>query len=244
VAEWEGFVSLNIAREPVPFHDAWAPMVGRLARFNLPGLAAGHRVSYEVNANWKLITQNYSECLHCPTIHPELGQRLPYQSGANDLTEGPFLGGYMEIMAGHESATWSGRRCGALLNPALPAADTRRAYYYSLMPNLMLSIHPDYANYYLVTPLDVTRTRVESEWLFNPAGAGEPGFDPEDAVRLWDVTNRQDWAICERSQLGIGSRRYQPGPYSPRESIPAAWDREYLRQLGPRSLLAVTRPDC
>ena len=49
--------------------------------------------------------QNYSECLHCPTIHPKLASVLPYQSGANDLTEGPFLGGYMEIKAPNESAT-------------------------------------------------------------------------------------------------------------------------------------------
>jgi Rieske 2Fe-2S family protein len=96
----------------------------------------------------------------------------------------------------------------------------------------MLSIHPDYVNYYLVTPLGVDRSRVDSEWLFNPAGEGQEGFDPDDAVKMWDVTNRQDWDICERSQLGIGSRRYQPGPYSPRESIPAAWDREYRRQMG------------
>jgi len=46
------------------------------------------------------------------------------------------------------------------------------------------------------------------------------------------MTNRQDWRGCELSQQGIASSAYQPGPYSPRESIPAAWDREYLRALG------------
>jgi Rieske 2Fe-2S family protein len=52
-----------------------------------------------------------------------------------------------------------------------------------------------------------------------------------DAIEFWDVTNKQDWDIIERSQLGVASRRYVPGPYSPRESIPAAWDREYLRLM-------------
>ncbi|MGH7937428.1 MAG: SRPBCC family protein, partial [Bryobacteraceae bacterium] len=42
---------------------------------------------------------------------------------------------------------------------------------------------------------------------------------------------RQDWHVCELSQQGISSRAYTPGPYSPRESIPAAWDREYLRYV-------------
>ena len=232
VAEWEGFIFVNVAAEPEPFEERFAPMIGRLSRFGLEALAVGHRATYEVNANWKLVFQNYSECLHCPVIHPELAAVLPYQSGANDVIEGPFLGGYMEIVAPKESATMSGRACGRLLHPALPADEQRRAYYYSLMPNMLLSIHPDYANYYVVTPVAADRTLVESEWMFNPDGAGDPSFNPDDAIRFWDVTNRQDWHIVEQSQLGIASRRYAPGPYSPRESIPAAWDREYLRQMG------------
>ncbi len=58
-----------------------------------------------------------------------------------------------------------------------------------------------------------------------------PDFRPNDAIEFWDMTNKQDWHVCELSQQGIASRAYQPGPYSPRESIPAAWDREYLRRL-------------
>jgi phenylpropionate dioxygenase-like ring-hydroxylating dioxygenase large terminal subunit len=232
VAEWEGFVFVNIADDAVPFTQAWTPMLGRLARYDLAGLWVGHRVSYDVAANWKLVFENYSECLHCPMIHPELSVVLPYQSGANDLIEGSFLGGYMEITEPNESATLSGRACGRLVNPQLSAEDRRRAFYYSLKPNLLLSIHPDYVNYYMVTPVTPERTTVESEWLFHPDNQGDPAFNPEDAIGFWDVTNRQDWAIVARSQLGIGSRKYRPGVYSARESIPAAWDRAYLQMMG------------
>jgi Rieske 2Fe-2S family protein len=235
VAEWEGFVFVTLADHPVPFEEAWAPMIGRLSRFNLAGLQVGHRVSYEVKANWKLVFQNYSECLHCPMIHPELNQVLPYQSGANDLVEGPFLGGYMVLTAGNDSATMTGRACGLPVSDTLAGDDLRRAYYYGFMPNMLLSIHPDYVNYYMVWPLAADRTLVESEWMFHPRNEGTPGFNPQDAIRFWDVTNRQDWDIVERSQLGISSRKYAPGPYSARESIPAAWDREYLRQMGRQS---------
>ena len=231
IAEWEGFVFVNVDRNPAPFEKRFAPMLRRLARFALPTLKVGHRVRYDVKANWKLVFQNYSECLHCPMIHPELSTVLPYQSGANDLTSGPFLGGYMEIRAPHESATLSGRACGRLITDHLAGDDVQRAYYYTLMPNMALSIHPDYANYYLITPVAVDRTVVETEWMFNPQNEGDPAFNPADAIDFWDVTNRQDWDICERSQLGVSSRRYEPGPYSPRESIPAAWDREYLRLM-------------
>lgn len=231
IAEWEGFLFVNVAREPEPFDAVWQSMKDRLSRFGLLRLEVGHRVSYDVKANWKLVFENYSECLHCPTIHPKLATVLPYQSGANDLTEGPFLGGYMEIKAPNESATMSGRACGRPVGEALPEEDVRRAYYYTLMPNLMLSIHPDYVNYYLVHPVAPDRTRVESEWLFHPRTLADGAANVPDAVDFWDLTNRQDWEIVERSQAGIASRRYAPGPYSPRESMPAAWDREYERWM-------------
>ncbi len=229
VAEWEGFVFVSIADAPGPFAEAFAPVLERFRRFHLPGLVRRHQVRYEVHANWKLVFQNYSECLHCPIIHPELNRVLPYQSGANDLIEGPFLGGYMELTPPSASATMSGNACGVLINPELSEADRRRAFYYTLMPNLLLGIQPDYVNYYLVQPVTPELTVVESEWLFHPANEGNPAFRPEDAIEFWDVTNRQDWDIVARSQLGIRSRRYAPGPYSARESVPAAWDREYLK---------------
>jgi Rieske 2Fe-2S family protein len=97
--------------------------------------------------------------------------------------------------------------------------------------NMRLSLHPDYVNYYLVHPIAPDRTLVESEWLFHPDTLTDETSNVSDAIEFWDVTNKQDWDIIERSQLGVASRRYVPGPYSPRESIPAAWDREYLRLM-------------
>ncbi|HEX6640009.1 MAG TPA: aromatic ring-hydroxylating dioxygenase subunit alpha [Thermoanaerobaculia bacterium] len=230
IGSWEGFLFVNLAPDHEPFERAFAPLAGRFARFNLAGLRTVRRIDYEVDANWKLILQNYNECLHCPTIHPELTTKLPYTSGANDLIEGPFLGGYMEIKAPHESATMSGRACALPLGD-LPEADRARAYYYSLFPSMMLSIHPDYAVFYRVHPVSTARSRVLCEWMVNPLAPAAPGYNIQDAEEFWDRTNRQDWHICEQSQLGVSSRVYTPGPYSARESIPAAWDRRYLAAM-------------
>jgi len=83
-----------------------------------------------------------------------------------------------------------------------------------------------------IWPQSPQRVTIYCDWLFHPDAFGRSDFHPEDAIEFWDMTNRQDWHVCELSQQGIASRAYQPGPYSPRESIPAAWDREYLRALG------------
>jgi Rieske 2Fe-2S family protein len=231
---WEGFIFVNLHRDPEPFADCIAPLAGRFSRYNLPSLKTVRRIDYDVASNWKLIMQNYSECLHCPTIHPELSTKLPYTSGANDLVEGRFLGGYMEIKAPNESATMSGRACGLPLGE-LPAEDRSRAYYYTLFPAMMLSLHPDYAVWYSVLPIEANRSRVRCEWMVNPASPAAPNYNIADAEEFWDKTNRQDWHICEQSQAGVSSRVYAPGPYSPRESVPAAWDREYLRVMNENS---------
>ena len=67
---------MNVAHDPVPFESAWAALIGRLARYGIPELAVGTPRRYDVQANWKLVFQNYSECLHCPTIHPKLATVL------------------------------------------------------------------------------------------------------------------------------------------------------------------------
>jgi Rieske 2Fe-2S family protein len=229
---WEGFVFVSLDEQPAPFDEAFRPVLDRFERFNVASLVRVDRRDYEVQANWKLVMQNYNECLHCPTIHPELNQLLPYTSGANDLHDGAFLGGYMEITAPNESVTMTGHTCGRFLADDLPADEHRRAYYYTLWPNMMLSLHPDYANWYTVWPVAPDRSIVTCEWLMHPESAGDPAFDPHDAVELWHTVNAQDWHICERSQAGVSSRHYRPGPYSPRESIPAAWDRAYLGAMG------------
>lgn len=229
LASWGGFLFVNLADEPEPFERAFAPLLDRFARFNLSRLRAWRRIEYDVAANWKLLFQNYSECLHCPVIHPRLSKLAHYRTGHNDLVEGPFLGGYM-ILSEKGSMTMSGRSCAIPVGD-LPEEDFERVYFYSVFPNLFLSFHPDHVMAHRLWPDAPDRTRVVCEWLFHPDASARPGFDPEDAIAFWDTTNREDWHICELGQSGISSRKYAPGPYSPRESLPAAWDREYLRRL-------------
>ena len=230
VQVWEGFVFLSPSEEPEPFERSHAALLGRFSRYGMPGLTTLRRIDYDVRANWKLIFENYSECYHCPSVHPSLVKLSPANNGANDLTSGAFLGGYMAVRPNYGSMTLSGKACGVPVG-SLPAEDLHRVYYYSIFPNMLLSLHPDYVMFHTLWPQSTERTIIECEWLFHPDSSALPGFDPDDAVAFWDRTNREDWHICERSQRGIASRAYRPGPYSPREGISAAFDREYLRAL-------------
>ncbi|MCI0348624.1 MAG: hypothetical protein L0Z53_04290, partial [Acidobacteriales bacterium] len=227
---WEGFIFVNLAETAAPLEKVFAPLAGKFTHWNLPSLRSARRIEYDVRTNWKLIFENYSECYHCPLVHPALSKLTPYDSAENDLCEGPFLGGFMPITKGN-SLTMSGNAC-ALPVGDIKADDHHRVFYYSIFPNMLLSMHPDYVMVHQVWPQSPDRVTIFCDWLFHPDAFSRADFHPEDAIAFWDMTNRQDWHVCELSQRGIASRAYLPGPYSPRESIPAAWDREYLLALG------------
>jgi Rieske 2Fe-2S family protein len=231
VALWEGFIFLSLAPEPTPFEVTHAPLLERFSSYNMPNLRVAQRIDYDVRANWKLMFENYSECLHCGPIHPALVKLSPADSGFNDLTTGAFLGGYMEVRPDCGSMTLSGDVCAIPVGDLTPE-DHHRVYYYTIFPNMLLSLHPDYVMAHTLWPQTPDRTLIECEWLFHPEAASHPGYNPDDGVMFWDKTNREDWHICERSQLGVASRAYTPGPYAPREGLSAVFDIEYLRSLG------------
>jgi glycine betaine catabolism A len=235
LALWEGFIFVNLAKKPMPLEKWFAPLAGKFSHWNMPILRSAKRIEYDVRANWKLMFENYSECYHCPGVHPMLSKVSPYDSAENDLCEGPFLGGFMSIIKG-TGLTMSGKAC-ALPVGRTNAADSQRVFYYSIFPNMLLSLHPEYVMVHQLWPQSPERTLILCDWFFHPDAfavsdrGGKPHFNPNDAIEFWDMTNKQDWHVCELSQQGVASRAYQPGPYSSRESIPAAWDREYLHQM-------------
>ena len=235
LALWEGFIFVNLADEPAPLDEVFAPLAGKFAHWNLPKLRSAKRIEYDVRANWKLIFENYSECYHCPGVHPALQKLTPYDLAENDLCEGPFLGGFMPITKGH-SLTMTGNACALAVGDAEGEVEGKeekeQVFYYSIFPNMLLSMHPEYVMVHQLWPQSPGQTLILCDWFFHPEAFDRPDFHPDDAIDFWDMTNKQDWHVCELSQQGIASRAYQPGPYSPRESIPAAWDREYLRHMG------------
>ena len=235
VATWEGFIFVNLARNSEPFERAFSPLIERFARWHLEDMRLVHSTRYDLACNWKLIPQNYSECYHCPTVHPQLERLSPSDSGRNDLTEGAFLGGYSEMRDHGMSLTTTGKTlrppCGDLCGE-----DLNRVYYYTIFPAMLLSLHADYVMVHYLHPISPGRTLVDCTWLFDLTTMQIPTFDPEDAVEFWDKTNRQDWHVNELTYAGLQSRSFTPGPYANAEGLLAAWDRHYLQQMSAPSV--------
>lgn len=231
LARHEGLVFVNLDAKALSLED-WLADLPDLQRYRLPKLRVGRRIDYEVKANWKLIVENYSECYHCPGAHPQLHKlteligrsERPMESGRC------FNGGPMRLRDGIATMSGSGEaRLPAL--GKLSDDDRRYVHYYVLYPNVLLSPHPDYVLIHTLWPKSPGETTVACEWLVTAEALAAPAADLSDVVDFWDLTNRQDWALCERAQRGVGSRGYRQGPYGTAEDCVHAFDRWYANFL-------------
>jgi phenylpropionate dioxygenase-like ring-hydroxylating dioxygenase large terminal subunit len=218
VETWQGWVFVNAGGQAPPL-NAWTGELTRLVASYAPGeLRIGARSTYEVAANWKILTENYHECYHCPQIHPQLCRVSPPESGRNPPHNGAWIGGTMDLAEDAQTMSLDGVSHGEFL-PGLSVAARRLVLYYGLFPNMLISLHPDYVLTHRLEPLAPDRTRVECHWLFPSQTIAHPGFSPNYAVEFWDMTNRQDWHACESVQRGVSSAGYRQGPLSEREEM-------------------------
>ncbi len=237
---WDGHIFVNLSRarpappappalpalpalSAPPLRAQLADLPDRFANYRMQDLRLGRRIVYDVKANWKLIVLNYNECLHCPTLHPALNRLHHYLGAANVRPTECYCGGSMGFKPGVETMSMDGKRRRAFL-PGLSAEQREEVAYFSIYPNFLLSLHPDYMMTHTLWPRAHDRTEIVCEWHFHPDELARPDAHLDDAIEFWDVTNREDWWIAEQSQAGINSRVYQPGPYSEREELLWSFD--------------------
>ena len=226
---WENLIWINLSEAPEPLAEQMGGPYTRFAHYHIGELTIGGTMSYDVKANWKLIVENFSECCHCPVMHPELSAVVPsFKAG---LVSG-YSGGGAELGDGVQSLTTTGTTNRPLLRDLLPE-DQRLYYGMTLRPNMFLNLHPDYVLVHVMRPLAADHTQVTCHWLFEPRAMAQPDFDPADAVTFWDLVNRQDWEVCEMTQLGMTSRAYRRGGvYAPLEHHIRGFNDYVLAALG------------
>jgi glycine betaine catabolism A len=216
VAEWHGLIFVDSSGEAPPLADSLAELDEIVAPYEPERLVIAGRHDYDAAANWKILTENYHECYHCPVIHPELCKVSPPKSGENYPPQDAWVGGWMDLRDGMDTMSLDGTSQGIPLR-GLDAQGLRTVIYVNIFPNVLLSLHPDYVMTHRLVPLAADRTMIECTWAFAAETADAPGFDPGYAVEFWDITNRQDWGACESVQRGLSSPHAQPGPLSPDE---------------------------
>jgi glycine betaine catabolism A len=216
VREWHGWVFVDRGGRGGSFEEHVGGLDAIVAPYDVATLVTPVAHHYDVAANRKVVVENYQECYHCSMIHPELCRVSPPDSGANIDDDGDWLGGWMELRPNAETMSLDGRSGGVAI-AQLDDQAKRTVMYLAVLPNLLISLHPDYVMTHLLTPLAPDRTRIRCSWAFPADVAASEAFDPSYAVDFWDLTNKQDWAACESVQRGIRAPGFRPGPLAPEE---------------------------
>jgi Rieske 2Fe-2S family protein len=216
-SSWGGFVFVHFGKDPAPLASAIGERTERYRRYGFADLRIGRRIVLDVAANWKLLAENFSECFHCPPVHPEFCRIVTaYQeAGAWGLRSGAEA--KSEYKAGAQTLTLD----GTARLPAFGGLNgEERARLYAadmVLPNLFLNVHPDYVNSQLMFPTGPQSVRMVYDWLFEPRHLPLAEADLQHYVALWDITNRQDARNCEWQQQGLQSREFRHGVYMPQE---------------------------
>lgn len=213
VTEYMGWIWVDLSGEAPPIDSHFGNLAEMAVPYETDRIRTAAVHSYVVDANWKIIVENYNECYHCSSIHPELCEVTPTDSGYDHTPTGMWCGGTMTLKDHAVTMSLSGESNG--INFANVDADmARHVWYLTVIPNLLLSMHPDYVMTHRLVPLSPDQTFIECSWLFPPEAFAVEGFDPAYAVDFWDITNREDWTACENVMKGVRHKGYRPGPLS------------------------------
>jgi glycine betaine catabolism A len=230
VDSWGGFIFVNLTPgTAVSLAAQLGEIPVRTSRYPLCELRIGHSIHYRIAANWKSICENYNECYHCGGVHPELCSVVPafkeMGGGALDWNRG------IPHRDGAYTFTFSGITARRPF-PGLDADEQTRHKGEVLYPNLFVSLACDHAAVFILEPKSAEQTDIICHFLFEPSEIAKPSFDPKDTVEFWDITNRQDWAICESVQRGMHARVHTHGYYAPMEDVSLDIRRYVRERLG------------
>jgi Rieske 2Fe-2S family protein len=194
---------------------------------------------YKLNANWKLVAENFRECYHCGGAHPEYCSAVIGANLREDTHE----------LAAAKQEQWSKKGLETKLVEVIPGTTTYAIRYplrpgvesYSLdgkkvsipmgshtdydagvvglvnYPNFWMDAVSDYIWTMRVTPVDAATTDVEFCWLVDERAVEGKDYDVQRLTEFWEITGEQDGKLCENNFKGILSNAYQPGPYAPVE---------------------------
>lgn len=240
--EWRGFLFASLSDTPPDFAQGPVPGLSTLDNWPLETLVSGHRRQWELACNWKIVWENYNECLHCPGVHPGLSRRVPaFARGINAPNEAadwtPDSPAVPALSEGAATWTTSGRPCGPTF-PALTAAERAAgATFLTIYPTCYVAAHVDFLRFGTIRPLGPERTLLTIDWLFAPETLAAPGFDLAEAVDFTAQVIDEDGMVCEMNQRGLASDRYRTGTLMPQE-FEIAHFHGWLRARLPDSLVS------
>ena len=233
---WGGFLFVNLDQPPsTSLVEFLGSEAGELANWPLADLVSVHRETTTIACNWKLFWENYSECYHCPRLHPELCKVVPlYKEGLLNYGDTPdgsagHDGGRPHVAPGRTTWTLDGESSLPLLDGPSEAERARGMTFASFTGSMFVVAHPDYVRSVRLYPRGPEQTELVVDWLLPPATRDSHADRFEHMLGLGRLVIEQDGRACEINQQGIKSRRHEHGVLVPQEY--SVWEfHEWLRR--------------
>ena len=258
----EGLIFINFSENPASFEPVCEDLSVCLRPYRLDRAKVANRLSYFINANWKLSVENYTECYHCAPSHPEYtrghalakpGARasldmkeIMARAGACGLSDKTVSRIYLDEpgsgsgYAFERYPMWRGHITGSEDGqPVAPLLGEIRAYDggatdFQVGPVTYALAYCDYVVIYRFTPVSLNESACDITWLVNADAEEGRDYDKARLTWLWDVTTQADKRIIEHNAEGVKSRFYEPGPYSKMEDYTWKFMCWYLQTIRPK----------
>lgn len=216
VETWGVLLFVCLDESTPPLRTWLGDLPDRMAGYGLDDWKKRVEQTVEIEANWKLISENFQEYYHLTWVHPELAKVSRVEDHYRYQGAGMYCGQTTTPVSGDDRDDW------LLLPPAdgLDDSDLVSGRFVAIFPNVLLSVLPNHAWVMRFDPLAPGRT-LETCTLLLPSSTGEVDDQAVDpTVTFWLDVNNEDIDIVERGQRGLTHGAIPPGPLAPRFEEP------------------------
>ncbi|WP_433754470.1 aromatic ring-hydroxylating oxygenase subunit alpha [Nocardia sp. CA-135398] len=220
---WAGMVFVDLSAtdtDPQRCADEFAhhlePILTRWAHIDFERIHLAGERRYDVDANWKLVVENFLDFYHLPFVHPQVGP-VTASLDVDDVALHPdILGGtYPHGAVGKADKTdralpWLGD---------VPADRLEHQDIFCVFPNALLFLEADWFQVIGFNPAAPDRTIEHMAVFVDSAAAGTEYAQAHHQLTevLWEV-NDQDMPMLHRLQIGRNS------PAADATNLVAHWD--------------------
>jgi Rieske 2Fe-2S family protein len=228
---WKGLVFVNLkSKKKFNVQSIFQYYDQTIEKIDIEKYTVGHIWKKKVQCNWKIYWENYSECLHCPNIHPELSELVPlYQRRLVDIQDHPEW----DILKKNEThakyhgglkkgaQTWSadGSSQGHTIKEVQSELESRGQVYISTWPTMFLGIYGDHIRIVRLIPVNSEEVELTAEWLFPKSTLADPDYQMDNVVDFGILVMKQDASISEVNQRGVYNLGKSSGVLMPEEYI-------------------------
>ena len=254
-----GLIFVCFTDNPLSLEACRQELAEPMAMFDFENLKVAATRSYDIPANWKLSIENYQECYHCATAHPEYAlmhtlmvdnrKRAPLQTHMLDKMEacgikeididkidlnappGEMGYGYSRtaLFEGYLTGSKDGKPVAPLLGNISDYDGGGSDFVFGGFSFLL--VYSDHAVAYVFTPTDMRNCKCDIYWMVRADAQEGKDYDVDELTWLWDVTTHADKKIIVDNWKGVQSRYYKPGPFSNMENAERMWTEWILQQL-------------